>query len=207
MMTTKTTAFLALSLILVSIPVLVSFFAVTFTASDDNIKTNLGQGDGSSSSHISNNNNIDITSQRDSQRDSTNEFFMSKRPEFPSHWGSPPLIQTRDLVPLPSPYGRGSGTLKKWIESKMAEDRAAASAGTTDANDDHDKLSWPEQTLVGYNGEEAKRIILRSDRHKLLEENVHILPQDAMVTMDYREDRVRIFVDDDGKVVRQPRLG
>ncbi len=105
----------------------------------------------------------------------------------------------------------------------MAEDAAAASAAGTadDANanangDDNQKdKPWQELNLVGYSGEEAKRIILRSDRsngddghgHNLLEENVHIVPQDAMVTMDYREDRVRIFVDEDGKVVRQPRLG
>jgi hypothetical protein len=31
--------------------------------------------------------------------------------------------------------------------------------------------------------------------------------QDAMVTMDFREDRVRIFVDEEGKVVRPPRIG
>jgi hypothetical protein len=31
--------------------------------------------------------------------------------------------------------------------------------------------------------------------------------QGAMVTMDFREDRVRIFVDDSNKVVRVPRIG
>lgn len=37
------------------------------------------------------------------------------RNPYPAHWGAPPKIQTRDLVPLPKPYGRGSSTLKNWI--------------------------------------------------------------------------------------------
>ena len=36
---------------------------------------------------------------------------------------------------------------------------------------------------------------------------VQILDEDAMMTMDYREDRVRIFVNADGKVVNQPHKG
>lgn len=31
--------------------------------------------------------------------------------------------------------------------------------------------------------------------------------KNAMVTMDFRTDRVRVFVDDEGKVVREPHLG
>ncbi len=41
---------------------------------------------------------------------------------FPEHWGSPPRIQTRDLVPLPGGYGRGSSTLAEWIRRHIAED-------------------------------------------------------------------------------------
>eukprot|EP00308_Calcidiscus_leptoporus_P010392 CAMPEP_0119354272 /NCGR_PEP_ID=MMETSP1334-20130426/3286_1 /TAXON_ID=127549 /ORGANISM="Calcidiscus leptoporus, Strain RCC1130" /LENGTH=77 /DNA_ID=CAMNT_0007367777 /DNA_START=57 /DNA_END=287 /DNA_ORIENTATION=+ len=41
---------------------------------------------------------------------------------FPAHWGQPPLAQTRDLVELPGGYGRGSGTLARWIEEKMTQD-------------------------------------------------------------------------------------
>jgi len=45
---------------------------------------------------------------------------------FPEHWGPPPLMQTRDLRPLPGGYGMGSGTLARWIAEKMAADAAAA---------------------------------------------------------------------------------
>jgi len=41
---------------------------------------------------------------------------------FPVHWGEPPRIQTRDLRPLPGGYGRGSGTLAKWIGENLRQD-------------------------------------------------------------------------------------
>ena len=63
------------------------------------------------------------------------------------------------------------------------------------------KEEWPE--LTGKTGEEAKAAILKDDS-KL---QVDVLPEGSMVTMDYRLDRVRIFVSDDGKVVRSPRKG
>jgi hypothetical protein len=65
------------------------------------------------------------------------------------------------------------------------------------------KQSWPELSLVGMTGEEAKSAVLAVDN--TLE--VHIVPHNSMVTMDYREDRVRIYVGDDSKVIRQPRNG
>ena len=53
---------------------------------------------------------------------------MTSPPDFPSHWGQPPLRQTRDYVELPNPYGFGSGTLRKWIEEKLAEDITSTAA-------------------------------------------------------------------------------
>jgi hypothetical protein len=44
---------------------------------------------------------------------------------FPEHWGAPPMIQTKDLRPLPAGYGRGSNTLSKWIKQKLREDEIA----------------------------------------------------------------------------------
>ena len=57
--------------------------------------------------------------------------------------------------------------------------------------------------LVGKTGEEAKAIILQEDSTL----NVDIMPQDSMMTMDYRQDRVRIMVDDHGIVVSEPHKG
>ena len=123
-------------------------------------------------------------------------------PTYPSHWGQPPLRQTKDYVLLPGDYGRGSGTLKKWIEEKMAEDEARKLGGQSTTND---KKLWPEKILVGLAPEDAKAAVLAEG--SISESNIHILPHDAMVTMDYREDRVRIFVGDDGLVISQPVKG
>jgi len=135
---------------------------------------------------------------------------MSSPPDFPSHWGPPPLRQTRDYVELPNPYGFGSGTLRKWIEEKLAEDIAssgtAAARSAVDEETNSNKLrQWPELDLVGYTGEDAKFAILAATKDE--EMNVFIVPEDSMVTMDYRTDRVRVFVNDEGKVVRQPKIG
>jgi len=54
-------------------------------------------------------------------------FGQQSKP-FPSHWGEPPAVQTRDFVEWPGGYGHGSGTVAKWIESNMAKD--AASGGS-----------------------------------------------------------------------------
>ena len=69
------------------------------------------------------------------------------------------------------------------------------------ANMPTNKEEWPE--LAGKTGEEAKAAILEDDS-KL---QVDVLPEGSMVTMDYRLDRVRIFVDEAGKVARAPRKG
>jgi hypothetical protein len=62
------------------------------------------------------------------------------------------------------------------------------------------KTAWPE--LVGANGEAAKAKI--ADATGFL---VQVVPDGSMVTMDFREDRVRIFVDASGNVVTPPRVG
>ena len=130
------------------------------------------------------------------------------RPSFPAHWGPPPRAQTRDFVQLPGEYGRGSGTLRHWILTKMAEDDgvAASSSSSTKSATAADGQLWPDKNLVGMAGDEAKAAVLAGDS-KLLTQNIHVVPHDGMFTMDYREDRVRIFVGDDGKVVRQPEIG
>ena len=77
-----------------------------------------------------------------------------------------------------------------------------------ETQDTNNKLQqWPELDLVGYTGEDAKFAILAATTTKEEEMNVFILPEDSMVTMDYRTDRVRIFVNEEGKVVRQPKIG
>ncbi|KAJ8563176.1 hypothetical protein K7X08_031628 [Anisodus acutangulus] len=63
------------------------------------------------------------------------------------------------------------------------------------------KMSWPE--LLGVTVEEAEMKI-KEEKPEL---KIHIIPPNSMVTMDYRLDRVRLFVDESGKVAQEPRLG
>lgn len=65
---------------------------------------------------------------------------------FPKHWGEEPRQQTRDYVKLPGAYGFGSGTLKRWIEEKMAEDEAAAAKEAAAASPRRDAEKTSETT-------------------------------------------------------------
>jgi Potato inhibitor I family len=57
--------------------------------------------------------------------------------------------------------------------------------------------------LSGMDGKEAMKLIEKE--YPSL--SVQLLPENSVVTMDYREDRVRIFVDKYGKVARVPIVG
>eukprot|EP00200_Dunaliella_tertiolecta_P005691 CAMPEP_0202354346 /NCGR_PEP_ID=MMETSP1126-20121109/9706_1 /ASSEMBLY_ACC=CAM_ASM_000457 /TAXON_ID=3047 /ORGANISM="Dunaliella tertiolecta, Strain CCMP1320" /LENGTH=68 /DNA_ID=CAMNT_0048946801 /DNA_START=153 /DNA_END=359 /DNA_ORIENTATION=- len=63
------------------------------------------------------------------------------------------------------------------------------------------KQTWPE--LVGKPYAEAEAVIKR-DAPGIL---VSKVKPGSMMTMDYREDRVRVFVDNDDKVEKAPSLG
>ncbi len=54
-------------------------------------------------------------------------------PRFPAHWGAPPKIQTRDIVPLPHNYGNGSSTLRNWIQKNLDQDAQKKGAENTPA--------------------------------------------------------------------------
>merc|ERR1719263_366732 len=65
------------------------------------------------------------------------------------------------------------------------------------------KTEWPE--LVGKDGEEAKKIIEGETAGTNIQQ-VSIVPYGYMVTADYREDRVRIYLGEDGTVDTVPRI-
>ena len=93
----------------------------------------------------------------------------------------------------------GSGTLAKWIQDKLEAD--ASAAGVQPVPPAEPKNSWPE--LEGKAGEEVAVAIRQADPSL----QVLVVPQGSMVTMDYRLDRVRVFVGQDGKVVGSPSRG
>lgn len=62
-------------------------------------------------------------------------------------------------------------------------------------------FEWAE--MVGKTGEEVQAVIQKQNPKM----NVVIVPEGHGVTMDYRQDRVRIYTNVEGKVDRIPRIG
>ena len=63
------------------------------------------------------------------------------------------------------------------------------------------KTQWPE--LVDQNAEEAKAQLVKDTGC-----NVFLVEAGSVVTMDFRQDRIRIFYDKTtGKVIRTPKIG
>ena len=65
----------------------------------------------------------------------------------------------------------------------------------------NEQTSFPE--LVGIDGEVAKARLQK----KFPDFTIKTVPDGSMVTMDYRLDRIRIFVDKDRKVSQAPSIG
>ena len=65
------------------------------------------------------------------------------------------------------------------------------------------KEAWPE--VVGMDGSAAKVAIEAENNVNVRQ--IQCIPEGSMVTRDYREDRVRIFTNKDGKVVAAPTVG
>lgn len=62
--------------------------------------------------------------------------------------------------------------------------------------------------LLGMHGEDAKAKLRNEYPSKDLLSVIQVIPENSPVTMDYREDRVRIFVDKEtGKVTCVPQIG
>ncbi|OMO78436.1 Proteinase inhibitor I13, potato inhibitor I [Corchorus capsularis] len=63
------------------------------------------------------------------------------------------------------------------------------------------KSSWPE--LVGENGETAKTTIETKNPYL----DVEVVQQGIPIFLDYRSERVHVFVDEQGKVTDVPKIG
>jgi hypothetical protein len=59
------------------------------------------------------------------------------------------------------------------------------------------------ENLVGMSGEQAKEAILKEHP----DFQVQVLPEGSPVTRDFRMNRVRVFVNNDGVVQQAPRTG
>ena len=50
-------------------------------------------------------------------------YYSPNGKAFPTWWGSPPEIETKDYRLLPHGYGHGSSTHYHWIEKNKKEDQ------------------------------------------------------------------------------------
>ncbi|XP_008224405.1 PREDICTED: glu S.griseus protease inhibitor-like [Prunus mume] len=62
------------------------------------------------------------------------------------------------------------------------------------------KSSWPE--LVGTKGEEAVATIMKENPSL----KAHTINQGSFITMDFRRDRVRVWIDEQGVVTAAPKI-
>ncbi|CAF0958774.1 unnamed protein product [Rotaria sordida] len=69
------------------------------------------------------------------------------------------------------------------------------------SSEDNGKYSWPE--MLGKDGTLAVQYI----KMKSNLTNVFTVPENSFITMDYRTDRVRVFVDNNNIVTKVPRVG
>lgn len=63
------------------------------------------------------------------------------------------------------------------------------------------KLTWPE--VVGLTPEEGERKI----KEEMPRVSVQVVPANSFVTMDFNQQRVRLYTDSSGKIARVPRIG
>lgn len=82
---------------------------------------------------------------------------------FPAHWGPPPRIETRDLVPLPEGYGTGSSTMKRWIEQNLAKDAAGPKTPAPSGPDLPQVYAQDFQNLAPGKLPESEFLILAGD--------------------------------------------
>jgi hypothetical protein len=122
------------------------------------------------------------------------------------------LPHHKTFVSMGTPSGTAtaysSSTQQQYPPNSLANTNSdtaplSSQTSTTTYTIDIAKREWPE--LVGTDGNVAARTI-QGENPSI--EQVTVLPQDAMVTMDYVPTRVRIFVNEDNnKVARTPRTG
>ncbi|MBT7922941.1 MAG: hypothetical protein HN627_01670 [Opitutae bacterium] len=86
-----------------------------------------------------------------------------ERKPFPQHWGRPPAAQTRDSVELPRNFGKGSSTLKNWIDRNIKSDLA-------NSNKPKPEPKRPPVVLPAKPPRDELPVTVESDKKALMEE-------------------------------------
>ncbi|KAL0922393.1 hypothetical protein M5K25_006376 [Dendrobium thyrsiflorum] len=107
------------------------------------------------------------------------------------------FLWARKSLPLKNPFSFSFST----FHNLNMDEEINNIANTKPEGESSVRCEWPE--LLGLTGEEAKK--------RIKEENpaldLHVVGPDSLVNLDFRSDRVRIWVDYEGKVMLPPSIG
>ena len=109
----------------------------------------------------------------------------------------------------------GSKTLALWIHGKMKEDEDSGDFNSASPppgpplenlmlRTPTADMRWSMASMLQKDGHEAVEII----KKKMTKvDEVVIVNQNDMVTQDYKSNRIRVFVDEEGRVSKVPKIG
>jgi hypothetical protein len=129
---------------------------------------------------------------------------------YPSRWGTPPAVQTKDIVELPHDYGYGSSTLREWITRCMSLDTHMLVISTRLTNNmiQRNLVEW--KIAPGFSVHTIYNMFVYHYSPDIIKpEKIHMVSDtDVVVTSDYDLDRVRLYYDPTTGTVQSPvKLG
>ena len=128
---------------------------------------------------------------------------------YPSRWGTPPAVQTKDIVELPHDYGYGSSTLREWITRCMSLDTHMLAISTRLATNviQRNLVEW--KIAPSFSVHTIHNMFVYHYSPDLIKpEKIHMVSNTDVVTSDHDLDRVRLYYDPTTGTVQSPvKLG
>jgi len=128
---------------------------------------------------------------------------------YPSRWGTPPTVQTKDIVELPHDYGYGSSTLREWITRCMSLDTHMLTISTqlTTNMIQRNLVEW--KIAPSFSVQTVYSMFVYHYSPDIIKpEKIHMVSNTDVVTSDYDPDRIRIYYDPTTDIVQSPvKLG
>ena len=128
---------------------------------------------------------------------------------YPSRWGTPPAVQTKDIVELPHDYGYGSSTLREWITRCMSLDTHMLVMSTRLTNNviQRNLIEW--KIAPSFHVHTIHNMFVYHYSPDIIKpEKIRMVSSADAVTSDYDIDRVRLYYDPTTGIVQSPvKLG
>ena len=126
----------------------------------------------------------------------TKDANTSLNSKYPFHWKYPPDIQTKDQVKLPMQYGRGSSTLKQWIENCLLLDDEMIKIKQSYVNEELQlsNINWKIPFPMSV---ETVCSMFKFHYVPDIIKNVEMIEQNTPFTSDYVETRIRLIYNEE----------